>query len=183
MLCNPNKKNRNKRWRCGKHCTSLPPQPLGFAAHTGTVEWWHRWRRPCCCCCQCQIIPCLCLHVYPDTCTVSLHISTKNLWCEDYHIEATRCFWFHAAGRRLAAAHHHPLHRPNDVVWAPRGGDEGGCRGREGVQGKKMGEGGRRWRGVTYLHRSAAFLLIKTPICVFEVRNESVWLRGGTGRK
>lgn len=36
---------------------------------------------------------------------------------------------------------------------------------------------------VTYLHHSAAFLLIKTPICVFEVHNESVWLRGGTRRK
>lgn len=41
------------------------------------------------------------------------------------------------------------------------------------------GEGG----DVTYLQPSAAFLLIKTPICVFEVHNVSVWLRGGTGRK
>lgn len=52
-------------------------------------------------------------------------------------------------------------------------------------------KGGRAWGGrekwgvggVTYLRCSAAFLLIKTPICVFEVHNESVWLRGGTGRK
>ena len=36
---------------------------------------------------------------------------------------------------------------------------------------------------VTYLHCSTAFLLIKTPICVFEVDNESVWLCGGIGRK
>lgn len=51
-----------------------------------------------------------------------------------------------------------------------------------GVEGGGAGEnegGG----CVTYLHCSAAFLLIKTPICVFEVHNESVWLRGGTGRK
>lgn len=51
-----------------------------------------------------------------------------------------------------------------------------------------MGAGGRKWGAcvcvcVTYLHHSAAFLLIKTPICVFEVHNESVWLRGGTRRK
>lgn len=56
-----------------------------------------------------------------------------------------------------------------------------------GAEGKGAGEnggedGGGRG-GVTYLHSSAAFLLIKTPICVFEVHNESVWLRGGTGRK
>ena len=57
--------------------------------------------------------------------------------------------------------------------------------GREGGR-----EGGGKWGGfwgrggdVTYLQPSAAFLLIKTPICVFEVHNESVWLRGGTGRK
>lgn len=38
-----------------------------------------------------------------------------------------------------------------------------------------MGEG-----DVTYLQRSKAFLLIKTPIYVFEVHNASVWLRRGT---
>lgn len=52
-----------------------------------------------------------------------------------------------------------------------KGGRAGGGRGKGGVG------------GVTYLRCSAAFLLIKTPICVFEVHNESVWLRGGTGRK
>lgn len=33
-----------------------------------------------------------------------------------------------------------------------------------------------------YLHPSAGFLLIKTPISVFEVNNESVWLYGGRER-
>lgn len=53
-----------------------------------------------------------------------------------------------------------------------------------GVEGAWGGGGlGKGECGVTYLRCSAAFLLIKTPICVFEVHNESVWLRGGTGRK
>lgn len=90
--------------------------------------------------------------------------------------KATRGFWFHAVGRWLAAVHHQPLYCPNDVVWAPRGGNIGSAE--SGGAGENGGGG-----DVTYLHCSAAFLLIKTPICVFEVHNESVWLRGGTGRK
>lgn len=90
--------------------------------------------------------------------------------------KATRRFWFHAVGRWLAAAHHQPLYCLNDVVWTLRGGDIGSV---------ESGGAGENWDGgdVTYLHCSEAFLLIKTPICVFEVHNESVWLHGGTGRK
>lgn len=64
------------------------------------------------------------------------------------------------------------------VAW--RGGGKG--EGRMGSKGELVGRG-RAGGGVTYLHCSLAFLLIKTPICVFEVHNESVWLRRGTGRK
>lgn len=38
------------------------------------------------------VIPCLCFHVRSTTCTVSLHIITKNPWCADYYPEATRRF-------------------------------------------------------------------------------------------
>lgn len=102
---------------------------------------WLQWKHRCCCFCLCQIIPCLCLHAHTETCTVSLHISTKDLWCEDYHTEATRRFWFHAVGWWLAAAHRQPLYRPNDDVWALRGGDVG-CMERWGERGGKDGEQG-----------------------------------------
>lgn len=96
----------------------------------------------------------------------------------DYYTEAARRFQLGAAASWLAAAHRQPLYCPNDVVCTLRGGDARGGRGCE------QGESGGRRRGVvTYLRCSTAFLLIKTPICVFEVHNESVWLRGGTGRK
>lgn len=115
----------------------------------------------------------------PATCPVLLYIRTKNPWCTDYYTDAAQRFRSGAAARWLAAAHRQPLYCPNDVVCTLRGGDAR----RRGGGGQAGGIWGREKGVVTYLRCSTAFLLIKTPICVFEVHNESVWLRGGTGRK
>lgn len=66
-----------------KQRTSVHPALLTFWSYSpsGTSDG-RRW-----------VIPCLCLHVRTATCTVSLHIITKNPWCADYDTEATCWFW------------------------------------------------------------------------------------------
>lgn len=102
-----------------KQCTFLPPQPLGFVLHSWLLLLLLLLLLP-----DNPVLMFACVYWNMHGVTPHHHKGPVMLGLPHW---SHAVLLVHAVGRRLAAVQQQPLCCPNDVVWALRGGDVGGC--------------------------------------------------------